>query len=59
VEPGRPSDVVAGSSAVVPGSSAAIPESSDPGNCVCGTTNDVDAAFCKRCGAKLATGTSA
>ncbi len=65
VEPGRPSDV-AGSSAVVPGSSAAMPESSDvvpgssdPGNCVCGTTNDADAAFCKRCGAKLATGTSA
>jgi len=27
---------------------------SDPGRCACGTTNDADAAFCKRCGANLA-----
>lgn len=25
----------------------------NPGLCVCGTTNDADAAFCKRCGTKL------
>jgi hypothetical protein len=59
VEPARPSAVVLGSSAVVPGSSAVVPGSSDPGSCACGTANDADAAFCKRCGAKLATGTSA
>ena len=35
------------------------PGASDPGSCVCGTANDPDAAFCKRCGAKLATGTGA
>jgi len=27
--------------------------SSDPGLCTCGTQNDADAAFCKRCGARL------
>ena len=27
--------------------------------CACGTANDADAAFCKRCGAELAPGTSA
>ena len=31
-----------------------VPPASDPGSCACGTTNDPDAAFCKRCGAKLA-----
>ena len=31
---------------------------SDPGSCACGTANDADAAFCKRCGAKLASGTA-
>ena len=31
----------------------------DPGSCACGTANDADAAFCKRCGAKLASGTRA
>jgi hypothetical protein len=35
------------------------PTRKDPGSCVCGTANDADAAFCKRCGAKLATGTGA
>lgn len=28
-----------------------------PGSCVCGTANDTDAAFCKRCGARLAAAT--
>jgi hypothetical protein len=32
---------------------ASVPE----GLCSCGTTNDVDALFCKRCGSKLATDT--
>jgi hypothetical protein len=31
-----------------------VPVPLDPGSCACGTTNDADAAFCKRCGAKLA-----
>jgi hypothetical protein len=48
-----------GSSVVAPESSAVVPESSDSGSCVCGTVNDADAAFCKRCGANLATGTTA
>jgi hypothetical protein len=52
VEPG-------GHSGVVPGSSLVIPGSVDPGICACGTANDADAAFCKRCGAKLATETRA
>ena len=34
--------------------SVVVPGSSDPGRCACGTANDADAAFCKRCGAKLA-----
>ena len=29
------------------------PASMPPGLCSCGTTNDVDALFCKRCGSKL------
>jgi hypothetical protein len=28
----------------------------DPGQCACGTANDADAAFCKRCGMKLSAG---
>jgi hypothetical protein len=36
--------------------SAVVPGSSDPGSCACGTANDADAAFCKRCGAKLSAG---
>ena len=27
-----------------------------PGSCACGTANDADATFCKRCGAKLSAG---
>ena len=37
----------------------ARPGSKDPGSCACGIANDTDAAFCKRCGAKLASGTRA
>jgi len=61
VEPGRPSAVVPGSSAVAEAmaDAVALAKASDPGSCACGTANDADAAFCKRCGAKLATGTSA
>jgi hypothetical protein len=32
------------------------PGSLDPGQCACGTANDADAAFCKRCGVKLSAG---
>jgi hypothetical protein len=38
---------------------AAAPAPVAVDRCACGTTNDVDAAFCKRCGSKLATGTGA
>ena len=38
---------------------AATPVARAAVSCACGTANDVDAAFCKRCGAKLASGTSA
>ena len=38
---------------VGPGSSDPGRPSSDPGRCACGTQNDADAAFCKRCGNKL------
>jgi hypothetical protein len=34
-------------------SSDVEPGSADPGRCTCGTQNDVDAAFCKRCGSRL------
>jgi len=47
VEDPSPTSVAAGTSHVGPGSS-------DPGRCTCGTQNDADAAFCKRCGARLA-----
>jgi len=30
-----------------------LPVSTSATTCVCGTTNDVDAAFCKRCGTRL------
>ena len=33
------------------------PSSIPPGLCSCGTTNDVDALFCKRCGSKLSADT--
>jgi len=34
-------------------SDAATDPAADPATCACGTVNDADAAFCKRCGTKL------
>jgi hypothetical protein len=38
--------------------SAARAAQPQPGACVCGTANDADASFCKRCGARLSAATA-
>jgi hypothetical protein len=47
VEPVEPVETVETTAALIPGA------------CACGTANDPDAVFCKRCGSKLAEATSA
>jgi hypothetical protein len=37
---------------------APAPEVAVAGLCTCGTANDVDAVFCKRCGSRLAAGSA-
>ena len=36
-----------------PATDSATNSAADPATCACGTVNDADAAFCKRCGTKL------
>lgn len=42
------------STAATPGRAASAPTPAAARTCACGTVNDPDAAFCKRCGAKMA-----
>lgn len=45
---------VAGQGAGAPAGPPAKAEEAVPGACACGTSNDADAVFCKRCGTRLA-----
>ena len=40
-------------SSVIPPRAAAVPSTAPAGTCACGSANDVDAVFCKRCGTRL------
>ena len=40
-------------SAVTASRAAVVPSTAQAGTCACGTGNDVDAVFCKRCGTRL------
>ena len=56
-EPVTPDPAASATSTEEPEAARAAPEEASP--CTkCGTTNDVDASFCKRCGARLASGAS-